>query len=343
MVPSHLFPRRARLLATGVVVVALAMAGCSDDAKPTEPASEPSASERDGGTLVQTWPLTGLKAKGGLPDRPVSVVKVDNTGNARPQVGLDRADLIVEELVEGGLTRLAAFYHSDMSGKVGPVRSMRDTDIGIVKPANGVLVASGGAKQTVRRLRQAGVKMYSETNGNIGLDTDQSRRAPYNQILGLDAFAKKLRKLDREPKAPYLPFGEDSKVKHKKAPKRLSVRFSPTHETIWKRSNGVWVRQNGETASASHEFRADNLLVVSARVESAGYRDPAGNPVPKTVFKGNGKAQLFHGAKKITGTWSKKSPSAPLQLTGKGGKAIQVPPGNTWLELIPKEGGSVRG
>ena len=76
------------------------------------------------------------------------VVKIDNSENSRPQVGLGRADLITEELVEGGSTRLAVFYYQHVPKLVGPVRSMRATDIGIVKPAKADLVASGGAPPT---------------------------------------------------------------------------------------------------------------------------------------------------------------------------------------------------
>ncbi|MGH3423323.1 MAG: DUF3048 domain-containing protein [Nocardioidaceae bacterium] len=342
---SHLSSRRARAAVAVVAIAALALAGCSDDEKePTKPeasATGSSASGRDSGTLVQTSPLTGLKAEHGLPKHPVAVVKVDNTHNAHPQVGLDKADLVVEELVEGGLTRLAAMYYSKAPNRVGPVRSMRDTDIGITNPTHGVLVASGGASGTVRRLRSAGVKMYSETNGNINLEVDGSRRAPYNRILDLKSFEKKLRKVHREPKQPYLSFGDESQFSGRKAPKRLTVRFSPAHQTTWKFHHGTWVRQNGETARPADEFKADNLLVLSARVSDAGYLDPAGSNVPDTIFKGTGKAQLFHGGKSVTGTWSKDSLGSALRLEDKSGKRLTVPAGHTWIELIPKDGGSV--
>ena len=68
------------------------------------------------------------------------VAKIDNTYASAPQIGLGEADMVVEELVEGGLTRLAAFYYSEIPGDVGPVRSMRASDIGIVSPVK----ADGG-------------------------------------------------------------------------------------------------------------------------------------------------------------------------------------------------------
>ena len=78
------------------------------------------------------------------------VTKIDNSSASRPQVGLSKADLITEELVEGGITRLAVFYYQQLPEVAGPVRSMRASDIGIVKPAHADIVASGAAPPTLR-------------------------------------------------------------------------------------------------------------------------------------------------------------------------------------------------
>ncbi len=109
---------------------------------------------------------------------PVLVLKMDNTGASAPQRGLNDADLVVEELVEGGLTRLAVFYYTNLPEVAGPVRSMRASDIGIVSPVNGSMITSGAAGVTIRRLKKAGVEFFSE--GAKGLARDNGRSAPYN-------------------------------------------------------------------------------------------------------------------------------------------------------------------
>src|SRR5687767_3675435 len=110
---------KLRLL-VAAVAVALFLAGCTDDGSP----SDPSAKNGDSEKLVEISPLTG-QAMDSRPDNPVMVVKVENTPSGAPQYGVDRADMVVEELVEGGLTRLAALYYSKLPGKVGHVRSLR--------------------------------------------------------------------------------------------------------------------------------------------------------------------------------------------------------------------------
>ena len=135
----------AALLATSLV-----LAGCGNDDGSDDPsASGPEAQNVAAGAEIKaTWPLTGLPVTGddeAAQKHPVMVLKMDNTYASAPQVGLGSADMVVEELVEGGMTRLAAFYYSQIPGDVGPARSMRASDIGIVSPVKGAMVTSGAA------------------------------------------------------------------------------------------------------------------------------------------------------------------------------------------------------
>ena len=128
------------------------------------------------------WPLTGLERKGDAPRHPIVVTKVDNTSSSAPQVGLGSADLVVEELVEGGYTRLAAFYYSKVPAAIGPVRSMRASDIGIVPPG-ATVVTSGAAPVTINRINGAGIPWITE--GAAGVYRETSRSAPYNLFAKL--------------------------------------------------------------------------------------------------------------------------------------------------------------
>ncbi len=133
------------------------------------------------------------------------VTKVDNTSSSAPQVGLGSADLVVEELVEGGYTRLAAFYYSKVPANIGPVRSMRASDIGIV-PEGATVVTSGAAPVTIKRINGAGIPWITE--GAAGVYRETSRSAPYNLFAQLGDIAKRL-KSDEEPPA-YLPWGTEA-------------------------------------------------------------------------------------------------------------------------------------
>ena len=124
------------------------LVGCGGD--DSSDGSSPTAEQsvQGGGEIASDWPLTGLPVSGdesASQTHPVLVTKIDNTYASSPQAGLGEADLVVEELGEGGLTRLAAFFYSQLPERVGPVRSMRASDIGIVSPVDASVVTSGAA------------------------------------------------------------------------------------------------------------------------------------------------------------------------------------------------------
>ena len=301
----------------------------SDAARPDGPPGDHHAARSS------TSPLTGLPVAGDGKGKPVGVVKIDNTSHSRPQVGLNRADLVVEELVEGGLTRLAAFYHSDYPEVVGPVRSMRMTDSGIVLPTAGPLFASGAAPVVKRRLERRGV--HWRTEGSAGFFREPSREAPYDLMLDLTKAIAKFD--DVKPPADYLPFA-DAPLRRGQPVDRFSVSFSSTSTTHWKPQGDGWVRGNAPVDSAD-DFAADNVLVIKARTHNADYVDPGGNPVPVTELRGTGKAMLFADGKMVRARWHKDSYEAPLTLRNSRGKKMSVPAGHTFIELIPRKQGSV--
>lgn len=327
---------RTALAALALTVTAsLVTAGCSgsDDDPGDQP---PEGQATIGGELLSgQWPLTGLPAEGAAPKHPVMVVKIDNSSSSNPQIGLSKADLVTEELVEGGATRLAVFFYSALPGTVGPVRSFRATDIGIVQPADAVLVASGGAGPTVRRMREAKIKTFTE--GAKGYYRDSSRVSPYNLFMNLPKLSKTL----KPSLAPgnYLPWGSEKDFPRGTRAGGLSAVFSAGHTTSWKYQNGHYVNINSEAAE-NDRFEPKTVLVLRVKVGDAGYLDPAGNPVPETKFTGKGEALVFHGGKLVRGTWSKRGFDAAVELSTKAGK-LTLPPGRVWMELVPAGGGSV--
>jgi hypothetical protein len=330
--------RPSLVLGSLVLTGALALAGCGGGETSSAPEAEDTPEAQGtaaGSTLSGQWPLTGLPAQGAAPKHPPMVVKIDNTGSSNPQIGLSKADLVVEELVEGGSTRLAAFFYSKVPDRVGPVRSMRATDIGIVEPADAVLVASGGAPPTVRRVKNAGIKVVSE--GGVGYSRDNSRPSPYNLFMNLSALARTLKA--GQPPENYFVWGEQGDFPKGQRARSVDATFSGGHTTSWQFRKGSYVNLNSEAASGD-EFRPDTVLVLRVKVGDAGYKDPAGNPVPETNFSGKGQALVFHDGSLVRGTWSKSGLDGQVRLSTKAGD-LALPPGRVWVELVPVNGGNV--
>lgn len=326
--------RRLRLSIATLAATSLLLAGCggSDDPEPNDP--EPTKSEAAEAPEPEVWPLTGLERKGEAPDHPVLVTKIDNTGGSAPQIGLGSADMVVEELVEGGYTRLATFFYSKTPAEVGPVRSMRASDIGIVPPG-ATVVTSGAAQVTLDRVKGAGIPWVTE--GDEGVYRSSSRSAPYNLFASLKTIAKGAKKSKVPP--PYLPWGTAADLPKGGKATTVAANFG-NHVTNWSFEKGAYVNNNTYAADGD-EFPATSVLVMRVDVKDAGYRDPSGAFVPESVFEGSDKALLFHDGRVVKGTWAKKGLHGELVLKTAKGDDLVVPAGRVWIELVPNGTGDV--
>ena len=357
-------PRRA--LAAGLLALAVVLGACTGassgeagppagttsvagSSAPTSgpaPSVAPSVDPSVGPPAV--LPLTGLP--GAVPARPALVVKVENSAAARPQRGLQAADVVVEELVEGGITRFAAMYHSRAPGVVGPVRSVRNVDAQIAGPTRGVLAFSGGAKVALRVVRRADVRLVAQGDVRGAFVRSTARRAPHNLYLRTGRVWAEPDAALAVPPAPYLPFaavGAGATAPPGAASRpatRLALCFSAAARPAWRYDPGrrLWLRSEGARPAVQEggaRLTATSVLVLRVRVGDAGYRDPAGNPVPETRFTGDGEALLVtsgpDGGRVLRGRWAKGAAGDPLRLTGPDGAALAVPPGRTWVELLP--------
>lgn len=332
--------RRTPLITALLVSASLVLAGCGGGDEDPSGDETPAAQAVAGADeLASTWPMTGLPVEGdasAAQPYPVLVTKMDNTSSSAPQVGLGAADLVVEELVEGGLTRLAVFYHSTLPAQVGPVRSMRASDIGIVSPADASVVTSGAASQTVARVNDAGITFYPE--GSDGISRDTSRSAPYNVFADLTEIAKTAEAKPARP-GDYLPWGSEEDLPQGQPATTIAASFGGGHTTNWTFSDGQYVNENSYAADGD-EFPADTVLVLRVQVGDAGYTDPAGNPVPETKLEGKGEAMIFHDGRLVRGTWEKPDLDSPIALSTKAGE-LTIPAGHVWIELVPASDGDV--
>lgn len=135
----------AIVLVGGGIVFALTRSDSTETVKP-----DPSTSSTTTTTIpLPLWPLTGLPdAKANGPAHPAIIVKMDNSPDARPQTGINEADIVYELLVEG-ITRYALVFHSNLVDPAGPVRSARSSDIDLVADLSTPLFAWSGANSGV--------------------------------------------------------------------------------------------------------------------------------------------------------------------------------------------------
>jgi len=284
-------------------------------------------------------PLTGLPVDAPI-TRPALVVKIDNHPKARPQWGLNQADIVFEENVEM-LTRFAAVFHTNGSDPVGPIRSGRRQDIDLLEPLNAPLFAWSGGNAEVTKLIRASTMIdlsHSAANKAGGYRRESSRSAPHNLL----ADTSKLWTLAPEgaqPPPPQFEFRAASEAIPSTARETGGAKLSMDGVKVlweWSTEFSRFVRSQDDKPHVDFDdvrVNAANVVVLFVQYSKSGY-----SPVAKT--KGSGEAWVFTAGKLFQGTWERDDAGKPFTLKDTGGNIIKLTPGNTWVEL-PRVGKGV--
>lgn len=255
-------------------------------------------------------------------------VKLENTTAAMPQRGLAPADVVFVEEVEGSLTRLMPVYQSSYPNRIEPVRSARTTDIDILpmfgKP---LLVYSGVAPQVRPKLRKASIRL--DSNGA----RDSSRVAPHNVYFNLAKVAKK-RGLSTSKDIGLRFVAKDRALTKAAAQSTVTVKVGGDRFAFAYKGGHYLPSWNGRAyTDGGKRVSTTNVLVLHTKSAPASYKDPAGNPVYKSLSTGSGKLALYRNGKKLAGSWQRSAADTPFRLRDSHGKQLQLAPGKTWILL----------
>jgi hypothetical protein len=303
--------------------------------------SSPTPTTTTTSTTTTTAPKYPIAPLTGLPDptlqsgkRSALTVKIENTPQALPQWGIDQADVVYEEIVNGGITRLAAIFNSHAPAKVGPVRSVRPTDTQVVWPIGGIFAYSGGAPYAVASISTVPrLKLIDESSAGAAMFRDPQLQAPHN----LFAIAPRLFAFGGTPVPPPPLFTYLSKTQNfsGRPVASFTVPFPSIYTVTW-----TW-----DVATSSW----DRTLFGMADVTGTGVRESPKNVIVTWVdyvngigteasyanLQGSGKAAFFSDGKETLGTWSRgPSKSDVIAYTLANGKPALLTPGQTWVELL---------
>lgn len=290
-----------------------------------------------------TCPLTGrpVSAAKGPRDRPVLAIKVENTTDAYPLAGLDKADIVYEEVVEGGITRFIVLFDCSDSERVGPVRSARTTDpkILVQYSQRPLLAFSGAAPQVLHILTQDKITQLFEGQPADAFNRDGARQVPHNLFAAtrpLWAAGKALAK-NEPPPNPVFTYSSDVPTGRKRS--SVTVEFSNSSTADWRWQQGRWVRfldGSPMTLEDGNSIATDNIVIQQVQTTESNITDVAGYPSPEVTVTGSGKAWILRDGVVIAGTWSRPGIGDVTTFTTKSGDAIDLKPGTTFVELAPQ-------
>jgi hypothetical protein len=294
------------------------------------------------GTPLPPSPLTGLPAAAG----PVVAVKVDNV-YAGPQTGLNDADLVYCELVEGGLTRLLAVFSSQQPTAVGPVRSARVSDIQLLGQYGRIALAFSGANAGVgAAVRAANLQDDAYDLHSDLYSFDKKRPAPYQFLVDVAktvASAPGIAAKDvgfrfgpaSEAATPLAAAGTTAVA----TPLTVTARYpGATVAATWDAASTKWlISRDGrkQQLTDGSQANATNVLIQYVSVSTSKFVDANGLATPDSKTVGSGKAVLFRDGQRYDGTWARAKASAATTWTGTNGAALTLSPGRTWVLLLP--------
>ena len=346
--------------ATGVVVlggVALAFSGGGSAAPPSTTTTTTTTTVPETTTTTEpplVAPLTGLAGNYGTRlDRTALVVKIDNgEPKARPQYGINQADVVYEERVEGSVTRLLAIFHSTDSVPVGPVRSARTSDIAIFTPLNHPYFAWSGANPTfARRIREAAALDVGYDALSSEYYREQSRSAPSNLMLKSTATIMALPNEGSAPPPPLFSYRAPGQmVAHLEPVAGAAVQFGSSGgsaPTEWRWNGSGWARTQKGTPhvdAAGVQVAPANVVIQFVDYAPTDTADQFGVPIPEAQMIGEGDVWVLTGggtqpAGLVQGRWKKESLGAVTTYTDADGNPILLTPGRTWV-VLPTAGGA---
>lgn len=336
-----------RILA-GVALAGLLASGCSSGGGDDDKATSTTRGSDEATTTIKVAenvaPLTGLPIDAALRDRPALVVKIDNyAAKSYPQFGIGTADIVICEGVEGGITRLAAIFHSKEAPVIGPVRSARSSDLHFAVPLGRPLFAYSGTNGNFQKLITESPLIDLSPNKLPGAYTrNGSRPAPYNLFSSTAKFyaaapstataAKPLLRIADGP-AEGTPVAKLDM--HWKMPDRAT-----RTDVSWTFSGGKASRtQVGQATTDANGAAVSprNVVLLFVEYPDTGERDQSKSIVPEAKLEGTGEAWVIRDGKLVKGTWTKSDNASPIVLKDGDGKSIDLLPGQTWIEM-PESG-----
>jgi hypothetical protein len=300
------------------------------------------------------YPLTGLPIDDpARAQRPVLAVKIDNaeprTGRGgRPQAGINPADVVYEEMVEGSVTRFLALFHSQDADPVGPVRSARTTDLHLMSPLGRPLFAWSGANAgVVAQVRGSDLVDVGHDAASRAYRRAGDRPAPYNLMSSTGELWAAAPDEERPPPAlfEYRDEGDDPGGQPVEAV-RIVFGGGPGSAPVDYRWDGAgWARTQRDTPHVDadgQQVAPPNVVIQFTPYEEVQCCDASGFPIVEARLVGEGEAWILTGGRLIEARWTRPAEADVATFTTADGEPVRLTRGRTWVAVAPPGTAEVR-
>ncbi|KQV15988.1 DUF3048 domain-containing protein [Kitasatospora sp. Root107] len=307
-----------------------------DGGSPARTGAGPPPAPAGPGSTDTVSPLTGLPGEAGR----IIAVKVDNAAAARPQTGVNAADVVYAIEVEGGISRFLAIYdsnHLPAGDRIGPVRSARESDLPILQQYGRVDFAYSGAQtRFLSVLAQADVFNCSPQQDN-SFFRGQWNVPPFNQYVVPSGILRHF---------PDAAAGRDVGFRFGDAPTggvpkaSFTARMPAASFTFtWSAAEGRYlVALDGRPAMTTDagQMGAPTIVVQKVAETTSPRRlvDSSGELLPFAPTVGSGEAVFLRDGMAYRGSWSRPGAAGGTEFSY-AGQRMAFHPGQVWVVLEP--------
>ncbi|MBU6533226.1 DUF3048 domain-containing protein [Streptomyces mayonensis] len=314
--------RRAAALLTAAVAAALAAGGCAAAPTAEVDGRSPKPERSAAATADDAAPASG----------PVLAVKVDNVPAARPQTGLEAADVVYAEPVEAGLSRLMAVYATELPESVGPVRSARESDLELLGQFDRPTLAFSGAQSKLLPLIDK-APLHAEPPGedSEAYVRDEEQQAPHNLYL----WPSRLLPEPAGPAALTTGFSYGRAPAGGRAEPSRTVRYPSASFTFtWSESRDRWlVAMDGAPARTADggQLAPATVVVQHVKVRESDFRDFRGSNSPYVESVGSGRAEVLRDGRSWDARWKRGATGDGTTFTTADGSPLHFATGQVWV------------
>ena len=276
-------------------------------------------------------------------DGPILAVKIDDTAPAHPQAGLEDADIVYIEQVEGGLTRLAAIFSSKIPSVIGPIRSARISDLEILEQFGRVAFAYSGAQSKLLPVIAAAnvINLGAQRQSPKIYSTDPMRRSPTAMMLQAQDLMANVAAAEL-PVAISKPIGWSFGEKPEVGQAISSVKVSwpaNSYDATWSAIENRWLlSQRGEPnlSAAGVHLGPTTFVIQLVAITDSIYKDKVGGVTPYSQTVGTGRGYVMRDGLAIEANWNRPSGDQGTTWSTAAGDEIKFSPGQVWIALTDK-------
>jgi hypothetical protein len=324
--------------------------GCSGGSTPQQAAMKPQPAAETGAEAGQAkpaaaaaerqgafvYPLTGLPSEAKVKNRPVMVM-VENSPQARPQSGLDQADIVYEILAEGEITRFLAVFQSRSPKVIGPVRSIRPYFVEIGDGLDALIVHAGWSQDAINIIASRRLAHFDEVYGDGAYFwRSGERKQPHNLYTSIEKIREGAvnKKFREEWNGPLVTFSKTGQGVDGQAAGNIQIPYLNGYRVAYEYDAGTGLYKrlmDGKPHTdkeSGKQLSAKNVLILESKhevLDDAGRRSV-------DVF-GPGKGYIAQQGKAASITWERKQ---NLIRAFKDGKEVPLLPGQTWIQVVPE-------